>query len=221
MSVGDLYELTTKQKLYEQDVFNVFHYEMDVDFEHTYANFAEAAIASFEANILPKILAIQSNEIVTHEISCRNLFNASDAATKLVTYTGGRITAAGDRGLPSFNAVGFQMSGDNPAVRKGHKRFAGLKELDQDSGIIAAAGTYTAPLADCEDALAASLPSVPFALSDLFIPVTVKRVREGVAGAYTYRLPSTSGEKVVSRILVAAFDMLVSSQLSRKVGVGI
>lgn len=221
MALGDVYELVIEGTCQGQTADNVFHYEQDTEFVSTFPSPAHDLALGFENQVLPKMQAIATVDVEWSRITVRNLFNEGDAAVRLISETG----AIGGGGvgadtLPVYNTFTYALTGDNPAVNQGRKAFSGVGELYQTDGVVLTESGFVGSLQDLADQMATPVKSEPLLLSDLFIPVIVKRVREGVAPNYTYRLPSTAGEKVVSRILVALWNLLVSTQMSRKFGVG-
>lgn len=221
MAIGDLYEVTLKGTLQGQNIANIFHYEQDVSFVSLEPTISHDVLNSFEAQVLPKIAAFTTFDVAWDQITCRNLFDVSDAAVKLISENGviGSLAIPVDS-LPSFTSLTFTLTGSNPAVAQGRKAMAGLGENYQLDGVVSTDAGFMGDLQDFCDQLATPLKSHPLMLSDLFIPVVVKRVRSGSPGAYTYRLPSSPAEKVVSQILVASWMLLVSSQTSRRFNVG-
>ena len=122
--------------------------------------------------------------------------------------------------MPSLVAARFTLPGDNPAVAQGSKRIPGISEAAQVDNVLVTAAGAAARWQEFADQLSTPLKSHPAMLSDLWLPVVLKRVREGLPGAYTYRMPTSQAEKVVSHILVAAVNILLTSQISRKIGIG-
>jgi hypothetical protein len=122
--------------------------------------------------------------------------------------------------LPTFNAISIALNGDNPAVKSGRKRFAGIPEDFQDDGVIVSAGAI-AGLANLENNLESAVTVGTVIQDPVFQPVVIQRVRTGTPGNYQYRLPSASGEAIFSKVVVAAFNAIITSQISRKIGKGI
>lgn len=220
MAVDDVYELTLRGRLFNQRVENVFHFEQDVAFISTYPSPAHDLMLGWESQIFPTIRNIASSDVTFTELSVKNLFNVGDQADKAISVLGNQPSGGGAvETLPAFSTFPCALIGDNPAVKQGAKRFAGVIEGAQEDGVINTSGAQPALMLAVEEILVEPVRSFSL-IDELFIPVIVKRIREGAPGAYTYRLPSTQLEKVVSHLLVASFNLLVSSQLSRKVGVG-
>lgn len=217
MPLGDIYELTHVQSLYEQEVNNVYFYRQAMAFALGDPTTAQVLADEWNAQILPSIAAIQTDDVSYREIRVKNLFDASDQYSLLISGTG--LYTGGDT-LPSFAAYSIDMQGDNAAVKRGSKRFAGVGEGSIVDGVVTLPDTITKLGTLCgklEDPV-----TVGLLIEDpVFVPVTVKRVRSGSPGAYTYRLPENESEAIWSQIVVSIFDLIISSQLSRKIGVGV
>lgn len=206
-SIGDVYQLVDEQALESQKIVNVYFYRLDTP---VVGNVAEMLSTSWIANVLPDVLAIQGDALSHRSVTVRNLFNESEAYTELISETGGY---AGSDLLPTFNAVGFRLIGDNAAVRNGQKRFAGVPESAQTNSVVTYA-PFLAQLATLAVTLAAGLP---IGLDiDALIPVIVQRILVGS----NYELPSSAGEAVLSEVIDALFNVDVTSQTSRKIGRG-
>lgn len=206
-ATNDLYQLTDHQRLEGQEVINTYFYRLA---SATAGNSAEQLVSSWIDQILPGILDIQNNGLLHYAVSAKNLYNESEAWTELVSEEG--AYGAGDT-LPSFNAVGFRLVGDNAAVHDGQKRYAAVPEAAQDDSVITDT-TYLDWLATVAGLLVAGL-TVGLA-PDVFVPIVVGRLLDGGS----YRLPTNSGEAVVSNIIDALFNIDVTSQTSRKIGRG-
>lgn len=217
MAVNDIYEVTDVQTLNSQQVLNVYFYEQRAAFVPLAGSTAQALADEWVESVLPAILACQTTDLVHVEVRVRNLFDASDAGIAVAGATGVIIDAAGT--LPPFNAFGFQLNTDNAGIRPGSKRLAGVAEFAQNDGVPDAAILVT--LNTAADTMAEPITGGLIIEDDIMFPVVVQRVRTGVPGAYEYRLPETSGEATVGLIIETLVKMLITSQISRKVGVGI
>jgi len=219
MAQGDLYELSLKAQMSGQECFNVFHFWQELDFVTTYTTVAQVLAENWYDQIFPSIQAIASEDVFYSEVGVRNLFSQSDQFSLAISDYGSGATG-GAQTLPTFNAFAFTLLPDTPVVKPGGKRFVGVPEVCQSDGVIDSAG-YITTLQACEDALIEPV-TVGLVIQDpVFVPVLVKRVRSGSPGAYEYRLPETTLEAVFSRVIVAAFNSLITSQISRKVGRGV
>lgn len=217
MGVSDVYELTLHQVDRGQVVENVFYYKEMLDFVSTTPTKAQVLAENWVAQILPKVSLVQPEEIRTTGVTVKNLFNVSDGYDMALSVPGGFTT---DRQLEStFNAIGFKLNGSNPAVKNGAKRIGGVFEDYVDDGVITGA-TLITKCNDLADAFEQFVTVGLIIMDNVFMPVIVKRIRSGTPGNYTYRLPETTGESIVSQIVVALFNAVITSQLSRKIGVG-
>jgi len=209
MAIGDIYQIVDTQEEAGQKALNVYFYK--VQSASVTDNDAGSVVAAYIATILPGIAAFQNNDVVHVSVKAQNLFDEADAHEEL-------ISVAGDRGegeiLGTFEAVGFRLVGDNASVRSGAKRFAGIDETAVTDGVI-----DSEVIIGLLDAAAGLLfADLPWGLlaAETLIPVIVKRILTGDE----YRLPTNSGEAVVSRITDALWSPIVTSQVSRKIGRG-
>lgn len=209
MGLFDIYLITDKQLMENQTVINTYTYQVtsavgDPD--------AQTLADAFIGEMLPAIRAIQESDSVLHtELRVQNLFDASDLSVNVLSEAG--TGSFGSQPLPTFNAAAFRLQQDNGAVKNGAKRYAGLDEGVQDRGVITSSGYGTAL-----DALAEALKSVMVeGIIPTYVPIIVKRLLVGD----NYVLPDNLGDAIFGTIVDVAWDALVSSQVSRKVGVGI
>jgi hypothetical protein len=207
MAFQDVYELIDFQQLYGQAVLNVYFYQNNNVLQGDAS--AEDLVTSWIAQVLPDIQLIQSADILHNEVSARNLFNEADNFSQAISEVG---DTAGDS-MSSFNAVGFALVQDNGAIRNGAKRIAGILEAAAVDGVITDTN-YIDNLSILGDQIADVLTLDAL---DTFVPVIVQRILDGGA----YRLPESFGEAVLGAVLEGVFNVLITSQTSRKVGVGI
>lgn len=205
-SVGDVLQLVDEQVQDSQQVLNVYFYRLDTP---VVGNAAQMLVASWVDQVLPDIVDWQASDIVHTSVTAKNLFNEAEEYTELMSVPGDRDVDV----FPPFNAVGFRLIGDNAAVRDGQKRFAGVPEDSAEDGVFDDAGFLAAMTA-----LAVTLATgLPIGLDiDALMPVIVGRILSGGS----YRLPTNSGEAVLSNIVDALFNIDVTSQTSRKIGRG-
>lgn len=207
MAFNDKYELVDVQNLAGQEVLNVYFYENN---ELSGTATAQDLIDSFVGQVLPEIAATQTDNILHTEIRVRNLFDASDNANEAISVPGDR--AVGDY-VSTFNAIGFRLVQDNGAVKNGAKRFAGYHESDSADGVI----TDPAMVALLTTLAAALTGTLDVGIIATWLPVIIKRI---LVSPGEYRLPTNDGETVFGAITDAVFNPLVTSQVSRKIGVG-
>lgn len=222
MAVGDIYEIRDVQSLLSQHVENVHFYRQALDFVTTNPTNSQSLAEAWIEQSLPTIAAIQTADVLHTNVLVRNLYDESDAYDASVSVSGNVSGGtATDQITSPFDAWAFQLDGDNPAVKNGQKRIAGVNEgwvldgaVDPDSGAEFDLGAAAAQLS-------AAIQIGTIITDPVFVPVVVKRVRTGSPGAYEYRLPASSGEGVWSVVVVALFKLFITSQVSRKIGVGI
>jgi hypothetical protein len=218
MAGGDMYELTLEQLDRGQHCDNVFQFYQALEFVTTTPTKAQVLAENWVDQILPGILALQPAEVLTTGVNVKNLFDDSDGYHLPLTEVG---SFGSDRELlPTFNAYAFRLNGDNPAVKSGAKRFAGVFEDYQNDGVVAGSPIIT-PLTALETLLVSPVTVGLVIPDNVFLPSLVKRVRSGVSPDYEYRMPENTGELIFSKLVVAIFNAVISSQVSRKIGVGI
>jgi hypothetical protein len=204
---GDVYELIDTQVQAGQKVLNVYFYVLDAI--GIAGNVAINVVEEFVENVLPLITAWQCGDVLHTSVSARNLFDETEAHTELISEAGENP----DSVLPPFNAVGFRLIGDNSAVHDGSKRYAGIGESQVSDGVITG-GTVITALQDLGLEILAS-QAIGIDASAL-APIIVKRLVDGSS----YRLPTTQGEAVISRLIDVLFNVDVTSQTTRKIGRG-
>lgn len=207
MGLFDVYSIVDTS-LYEGQVCqNAYFYQSQSDVGTPDASDVAAA---YLGQMLPTIKTMQESDLVHTEIRVVNLFNDSDKFLQSISVPG--TAAYGSDRLPVFNAIGFQLVGDNGAVRNGSKRYAGLDEGIQQNGVITN-GTFITQANLVADLL---FETLVHGIIPTFVPVIVKRILDGTE----YRLPENIGEAVLSNVVEAAFSTLLTSQTSRKIGNG-
>lgn len=211
----DVFELVDVQSLRGQEVFNVYFYEYNELFVTTTPTFSQVLAENWVDQILPSVLACQSQNISHVGVRVRNLYDPADAFEVTLSEPG----AVAEDGEGNFDAIAFQLGGETSAVKKGAKRIAGVPDIWEVEGVIVhgdgvAAGAALATA--MEDSVDVGL-IIP---DPCFIPVIVKRVRSGVSGDYTYELPTSQVDGIKTRIVNALFEVLLTSQVSRKIGLG-
>lgn len=207
MAFGDIYELIDVQTLAGQTVLNVYFYR-----QNNLAVTADAQdlIDSYVGQVLPEVAGVQTDNVLHTEIRCRNLFNPVDNAVEAISVAGADTS---NEGMTNFDAVGYALSQNNGSVKNGAKRYAGLPEGAQNDGVIDEP-VYIALLTTLAAALTGTLD---VGIVGTWLPIIVKRIAEGGGD---YRLPANAGEAVFGEIISAVFNPVVTSQVSRKLGVG-
>jgi len=206
---NDIWEVIDVQEMDGQEILNVYFYRSDNVGD--VGGDAEALASEFVDGVIQFVTPFQNAALVHTEVRVRNLFNPADTFELPISRPGETGLAADH--LPVFTAIPFRLAHGNGAVKPGSKRIAGISEDAQVDGVITASG-YLTFLAGAADAMLDALPHV--SLIDVWYPVVVKRILDGGS----YRLPENSGEAVFGVLLDVLFDVLLSSQTSRKIGVG-
>lgn len=218
MAQNDVYEVTLTQRFRGQTMNNVFQLRQELAYTPTGTTVAFDLATRFAATFVPLLTTWQSIDVVTTAVRARNLFDVSDDYTLSLAVPGSAPATAST--MPTFTAVGFLLDGDNAAVKNGAKRFAGIGEESVEDGVITN-GTLLIQLADLAEAMTSFITGGAGLAELIWKFVIVKRIRSGVAGAYEYRMPENVGETVFSRVINAALKVLLTSQVSRKIGVGV
>lgn len=207
MANFDVYQIVDTSILQGQSCLNVYFVQVqDIASLHTALEVSDAYIAQ----TLPLVKTMQESDLLHTNVRVTNLFDPSDVHTEAISVPG--TAAYGSELLPIFTAIGFREIGANGAVRNGSKRYAGLDEGIQDDGIITN-GTF---ITQAGLVAAQLFNPLTVGILDVFIPVIVKRLLVGSE----YVLPDNLGDAVVSQIVDAVFDVVLTSQTSRKIGNG-
>lgn len=222
MAINDLYELTYVQRLNEQAVYNVFHYQQSDSTVGQTITSAEALCNAFEQDVMPQILALQTSDVSAVELRAKNLFSAADNHVMSVTGSGditSFVSGSTDDCLPSFVQIPLILIQGNGEVKNGAKRIAGVSEGVQTDGVI----TLPAMLTQLEGAAGVLAGAIwdGDITHPSFDPVVIKRVKEVSGEQTTYRLPENIGEAVFGLVIDVLWDVLLSHQISRGIGFGI
>lgn len=134
MAVGDLYQLKAVQLNTPdtQEHMNVYHYLQTAGA----ASDADDLALNWAIDVMPGLLAIQSNRITYVRIEVENLNSPTDFYTAALS-TSNVGTRTGEM-LPQFVNWAFRLNRATTLVRHGQKRIMGVAEGDQSNGIEAA-----------------------------------------------------------------------------------
>lgn len=215
MALDDIFQVTIKQKVNGNDAVNVWYCQA-TEATATAQDIADAVVD----RSIPTLAAILPGNVEFVEVIARNLFNTVDQWVESVSITGD--LADNLQILPLHNAIGCTLNHDNPGIRKGAKRMAGVNEsLVGEYGIMSASAlsTWDTAMNDFVDNQVSRevSPGVGEELAQWVIVKTIIEVVDGVTG---YRLPESLVEAVVGVITSVVVNPGVTSQLSRKQGVG-
>lgn len=165
----------------------------------------------FENVMLPLINTMQTATIQNSLIKVINLGDLGDFIDYPLT-GGGNVS---DDTMPPYVAVGYSLKVNTRAVRQGSKRIGGIPEGVVSYGVIDNA-PYIVKVNTLKTALQEELSDV----SDTYLPIVIKRVKEPVVGTvplqYTYRLPINDTEFVFGEIVTALTSLNVTHQVSRE-----
>lgn len=207
--VGDIFKIIVKGRIRGQAFLNVFFYELDSG-----TMTAVGAGLDFDARMMDDLSDIVPTEFEYEAIDIENLFDPTDFTTLAPSIANGQWI--GDD-LGNFTAARFDFPSSNKAIRSGGKRIGPVPEDIATDGVIDN-GAYLLELNSLAVAMLASLDNG----TGVAGPVVVKRIREvdPVTGDVTYRLPQNQGEAVTYPVDVVLPNTQLTTQNSRKAGVG-
>lgn len=184
---NDIYQVTLKAvDGAGRDIANVFFYLKQSDDVSPEIG-ATLLVSSFDSDVVNALRGIFHEDVTFGEIEAINLFDDTELATTTSAYTG---TITGEP-TPSFTCLTFSTERIRRDIRRGFKRFGPTGESaingnELDPSVATSVGIVEGALVDALDA---------GATTDDFVPIIVKRIREGDASSgYTYRLPANQGE---------------------------
>lgn len=205
-ALNDVFMVTDISQCLGQECINVYFYRQNVVGD----NSADDVLDSFEGQVLPAVLALQTDDVLHTTLIAQNLYTPSERASRTISEVGANT---GGNTMNNFTAYGFSLNQDNGAIRNGSKRIVGVQDDVSVDGVITDA-TYIDLIADLAGVLATTLD---LGIIATFVPTIVKRI---LVSAGEYRLPANSGEAVLGSVVEAVWNPLLTSQTSRKVGVG-
>jgi len=193
MAVGDLYRTKHFQSLAGQQILNVYYFEQTVG-----SGGAQDLNLAFTLDVLPKVKANQSSQVLHTFLESESLDDPGDFATLSLG------NSPGDDGtafMPTFVAWGFQMVRATKTTRHGYKRIAGMVESKVTDGV--ADASATAELQAYADIWPGPITD---ALGNEF---DIKIIRN----------PDDPGTRVVNDVAECVYQR-VTTQNTRKVGLG-
>lgn len=153
MSDGNVYTLTDEQIYVVSDAnvaLNIYCYK-----QISGSGGAKELSDSWQATILPLIVAFQSVAVGHQTVTVINLDNDADFNVQFPASEVGTGTQTGDC-LPRYNAFKFFYVRSTRASRNGWKRIMGIPESVQVNGVVTNGGEITA-LEACAAAMATGL----------------------------------------------------------------
>jgi len=213
--INDVYAVTLRQMMLGQRVTNVFFYEQFAAFTPTSGTVAADLAQTFGNVVMPGINNIQPTDVVNVQIDVENLFVGADVGQSIETGGGG----FGTNSISTFNAPAFKLAVPAKTTRSGSKRIAGVANNLVTDGVFTDA-TYIGAASTLEGLMTQNLAGLAPATANVFRPVVVKRIKELIAGKTKYRLPNVIGEKIVQVVVDVVFQLIMSTQNSRKIGRG-
>lgn len=212
VQTGDVFEVKVKYKYEGQEMANVFAYEYALLIDPLGTTYSQVLAERFQELMLPKILTLFPTQVAFTGLDVRDVVFPDDAYELPLAVTGAAAWA--DR-LPRHDTVGFVLNGALKSTRRGGKRVGILNESVVTNGVVSFGSTLGAIVA-LQVQMALPITTFFIFTQNTFMPVIIKRVREGVEGAYTYRLPDTRAEQVLNRIISVGVSYLMTTQNSRK-----
>lgn len=178
--MAEIVEIVTvaRQANIVDDILNVFHYRNDDQVAISGADIS-ALLDEFIAEVLPGIVAFQSDQIVYTEVRGRSVTGVTFASVSLGS-TDGDITGSA---LPPYVAYEFIYKRATALTRNGFKRFGGVIEeaIDQGgnvTGAVAAALTAAEPILETVLVDIVGFPYRPIILGRPVPPTLPLRVGE-------------------------------------------
>lgn len=202
----NVYELVDEYTALGQNMKNVYFYQIGTGLSFD----AQDLVDDWIANVLPDVRSVQTPDIIHTRVSARNLFNPAETGETLHSLAGTHA-GMGER-LSPFSAFGFTLARQTSATRSGKKRVYAGGEGVVNGGSITD-GSYLTELLALATEFAAS---ITVSLVTRWFPVIVKRILDGTS----YRLPVSQAEATVNGVEDGLVSSLVTTQNSRKIGVG-
>lgn len=201
---GQIFQLNDIQRMNSVDMLNVYFYKNDAG-----DGDAGDLAASWRADVLPAVAAIQSADMSHLGLSVISLFDDADFFTDGTVVPGD----VGTESFPNTDAVNFTLRATSRAVRPGSKRIAGIPEDAGNHNLINDAG-YITDLNDTVLALGAVLTADVG--TGEYEPCIVKRIPYTTPGGNpAYRLPAVGSEAVVFGLGGVVVSLYMSHQVSR------
>lgn len=202
----NVYQVVDEYTNLGQNCSNVYFYQIGTGL----VTDIEELLPLFVEQVLPDIQAVQQSGVVHTRVSIRNIFNTAEYAEELMSEAG-TLPDTGEP-LPPFVAGSFTLARESPTTRSGKKRYAMGGEGYTNAGfwiggILTPAGNLATQLGQV----------LTLGLVQTLFPVVVKRI---LVSPGKYRLPETMAEATVNGVVAGLFSSLVTTQNSRKVGVG-
>lgn len=202
----NVYELIDEYNCLGVNMKNVYFYQIGTGLSFDAQDLAD----DWVANVLPDILPTQTADVTHTRVGVRNLFDAAETGEVLHTVVG-TAASQGDK-LEPFAAAGITLARQTGATRNGKKRIFAGGEFGQVGGVWQSGTWYTALLTAATEIAS----TITVSLVQRWFPVIVKRILDGA----NYRLPATQAEATVNGVDGAVVSSFVTTQNSRKFGVG-
>lgn len=209
---GDVFEVRHIYQYEGQELQNVYFYKYALLIDPLGDPISLVLAERFRDTVQPSIVALQPTSVLFSRISVRNLLDEDDKYDLFQSVPG--TYTVGDA-LPKHDTAAFSLKGQNGSTRDGSKRIGVIGESVSTNGIITAPA-YLVLATVLRAVLAAPVTTFFIFTQNTFTPCIVKRIREGAAPNYTYRLPLTLAETVLNTIVSVGFSIVVGTQDTRK-----
>lgn len=189
-----LVEITLQQRLFGQELVNVFYY-----WDSTNASIANmpGIAAAFDAVMMSDLAIVTNVALKFENIKVRDVFGINPDVNAVPSQADGDLLG---EALPSFLAARLDLEPSTKETRRGYKRFAGLEETQQSDGELTVAAI-----------IAWSAIVTALQTSLIVGPSTYQPVIRGLA---TLANPTRN---VVNPVALVTLSNLITSQTSRKV----
>lgn len=223
-----LYEVTLRQRYYQQNVINVFSYQATsgiglapnaLELLTLMGFIASGDPLEFPADTIASLLqSVQPAAVEFMSVEARELYSVADFYEAIYNppIEG---TWASVNTLSPISAYGFVSSRVRLDVRRGTKRFVGVAEDANDPG-----GNISVAMLGFLADVAAAMSEVLAGALSTYHPAVIPRERvvDGVTGKVTYRLyedPSVQEDLTAVDVVWSPYST-VRSQVSRQYGHG-
>lgn len=202
----NVYEVVDEYTFLGQQMKNVYFYQIGPALSFDAQDLAE----DFTSVCLPFIRPVHANDVIHTRVAVRNLFDPAESGEVLHSLAG--TLAAGGEALPPFTAAAFTLARQTSLTRSGKKRVYAGGESFQTGG------TWNGALLTALAALAGQMAeAIVVTAVERWFPVIVKRI---LVTAGEYRLPATQAEADINGVSGGLVSSLMTTQNTRKIGVG-
>lgn len=209
MAANDFYKVNTYSTMLGSSCQNEYWYRQE-----TGTGGAVELADAFITLVLDIVRLVQSSQILYNLIKVYSQQGGTDFIEIDLT---GQNGLNGANSLPPFCAIALSTPRKRSDMKPGQKRLVGIPDIYDDQGVITNVD-YLAAIDDVADALSTDLGDV--GTSSVWSPVIVRRVKTTVNGKTYYVVPDpiTNSDYYAADAWFKRVN--VTSQVSRKYGVG-